>query len=388
MGNKNFQYQLFPLRQPNFNVGGTDVVPLDVLPTTLSNGLIAHLAGFIFDVSANPTISSGTASVYGQNNLVELVEFNDGLNLRARASFNEIRYREWLENGRLLLPDPDAAATTENPNFRRWLPVGPTNFAGSPSDWLIPTSCLEGGSLQFSFLSSLARYATNASTVGTVSIRVTALLAGMQNELRIPPLFEWNRIPAGQADVAIPGHALYTHLAMLDSLTSPGTAITTGDFAAVGIDTGQGSIRTQDIQAYHAAFNATMRSGHIASLYGEPRSTEDDNAKMVNSGTPTALTGATASISPIIFAPDGFRITKAAYEAGAQLRTVWTGTQTTAGLIYGRIVEQSAEAEASLAARGLDRLKRKMASRECKTLSKEPYKGTRENFLPHSYKLA
>lgn len=383
---KNFQYQLFPLRAPTFAVGGTDVVPLDVLPTTLSDGLIAHLAGFVFDVSCNPTISSGTATVYGQNNLVELVEFNDGLNLRSRASFNELRFREYLENGRLINPDPDAAATTENLQYGRFLPVGPTNMIGSPSDFVLPCAALEGGSLQFNFASALSRYSANTTAL-TVSVRVSALLVGFFNELRIPPLFEWNRIPAGQADVAVPGRALYTHLAMVDTLSTPGTAITAGDFAAVGIDTGKGSIRTQDVQAYSRAFASTMKSGHTAGLYGEPRSTEDDNTKMVNSGTPTALTPASAVLQPLIWTPEDSRITKGAYEAGSQLRTIWTGTQTTAGILYGRIIEQSGPAEAAVAARALDRLKRQAISRECKTHSKEPYKGSREGYLPHSYKL-
>lgn len=385
---KAFQAWQFPLRPPTFAVGGTDVTPLDVLPTTIGDGLVAHLIGFLFDVSTTPTISSGTADVYGQNNLVELVEFNDGLNLRSRASFNELRFREYLENGRLILPDPDAAATTESPQFRRYLPVGPMGMAGSPSDFMIPTACLEGGSLQWNFLSALSRYATNVSALASTSIRVTALLVGLRNELRIPPLFEWNRIPAGQADVAIPGHALYTHLGMVDTLTTPGTAITAGDFGTIGIDTGKGSIRNQDVQAYSAHFNALMGSGHINGLGGEPRSATDDNAKMVNSGTPTALVGASAVLQPIINTPEDSRITKGAYEAGSQLRLVWSGTQATAGLIYGRIVEQSDSAEAMLAARGLDRLKKTATERVCKTLNKGAYVGSREGFLPHAYKVA
>jgi hypothetical protein len=385
---KGFQVQLFPLRTPTFAVGGTDVTPLDVLPTTLSDGLIAHLVGFIFDVSTTPTIGGGnTASVYGQNNLVELVEFNDGLNLRCRASFNELRFREYLENGRLIMPDPDAAATGESPQYRRFLPVGPVNMAGSPSDFMLPTACLEGGSLQWNFLSADSRYSAGSPTFASTSVRVTALLVGLRNELRIPPLFEWNRIPAGQADVAIPGHSLYTHLGMVDTLSTPGTAITAGDFSSVGIDTGKGSIRSQDVQAYGAAFSAMMGSGHINGLYGEPRATQDDNTKMVNSGTPTALTAASPVLQPVIHTPPETRITKCAYEAGSQLRVVWSGSQSTAGLVYGRIVEQSDAAEAALAARGIDRLKRKPHARVCKTLSKEPYVGSREGFLPHAYKL-
>jgi hypothetical protein len=385
---KNFQVKEFPLRIPTFAVGGTDVIPLDVLPTIIDDGLIAHLVGFAFDVAANPTISSGTADVYGQNNLVELMEFNDGLNLRFRGSFNELRFREFLENGKLINADPDAAATTENPRYNRYCSVGPQNFDGSPSDFMLPCACLEGGSLTFQFLSSLARYATNASTVGTTNIKITALLAGLRNELRIPPMWEWNRIPAGQADIAVPGHALYTSLAMVSTLATPGTAWTSGQVGSIGIDTGKGSIRNQDSQNYFAAFMAQMRGGHIAGLQGEPRSTTEHNVKMVNSGTPTALVDASRVLVPVVWAPEDMRVTKCAYEAGSQLRVVWSGSQTTAGILYGRIVEQSDAAEAALAARGLDRLKRKMVSRECKTISKEPYKGSREGFLPHSYKLA
>lgn len=385
---KAFQIEPFPLRPPTFGVGATDVTPLDVLPTTLKDGLIAHLIGFVFDVSATPTISSGTADVYGQNNLVELLEFNDGLNLRSRASFNELRFREWLEAGRIINPDPDAAATTESPQYRRFLPVGPTMFAGAPSDFMLPTACLEGGSLQWNFASALTRYSTNTTALSSVSIRPTALLVGLKNEMRIPPLFEWNRIPAGQADVTIPGHSLYTHLAMVSTLATPGTAWTAGQIGAIGIDTGKGSIRNQDSQAYSAAFQSLMRAGHTTGLQGEPRAATEKTAKMVNSGTPTALTDASRVIQPVVFSPEDTRITKLSYEAGSQFRLVWSGSQTTAGLLYGRIVEQSDAAEAALAARGLDRLKKTAIARECKTLQKERYKGTRESFLPHSYKVA
>jgi hypothetical protein len=384
---KSFQTQKFPLRAASFAVGGNDVVPLDVLPPVIGDGLIAHLVGFIFDVSTTPTISSGTADVYGQNNLVELVEFNDGLNMRCRASFNELRFREYLEHGRLIMPDPDAAATTESPQYRRFMPVGPWNMYGGQSDFMIPCAALQGGSLQFNFLSALSRYSANTSALASTSIRITALLVGMRNEVRVGPIFEWNRIPAGQADVPIPGHALYTSVAMVDTLTTPGTAITTGDFAAVGIDTGKGSIRTQDVQAYSAAFSAEMRSGHINGLLGEPRSATDDNGKMVNSGTPTALVGASAVLQPLVYTPEDCRITKLAYEAGAQLRLVWTGSQSTAGLVYGRVVATPPESEAAIAARALDHLKKRAIKRSAKLVDEGGSPGDRENFLPHAYKV-
>lgn len=384
---KNFQTEKFPLKAPNFTVGGTDVIPLDVLPPIGKDGLINHLVGFLFDVSTTPTISAGTADVYGQNNLVELLEFNDGLNLRSRQSFNEMRFREYLENGRLIMPDPDAAATTESPQFRRFLPVGPMWMAGAPSDFMIPVAALAGGSLQFNFLSALSRYATNCSALTNTQIRVTALLVGLRNEVRVGPIFEWNRIPAGQADVAIPGHALYTTVAMVDTLATPGTVITAGDFASVGIDTGKGSIRNQDVQAYQAGFNAEMRSGHIAGLLGEPRSATDDNGKMVNAATPTALVGASAVLQPLIYTPEDCRITKLSYEAGSQLRLVWSGSQTSAGILYGRVVATPPETEAAIAARALDRLKKKAYARRCKTMD-DGSPGDREDYLPHSYKVA
>jgi hypothetical protein len=385
---KGLQTQLFPLRIPTFAVGGTDVVPLDILPTTLADGILAHLVGFVFDVSATPSISGGaSATVYGQNNLVELIEFNDGMNLRARASFNELRFRDWLEAGRLVHPDPDAAADAEVPQFRRSMLIGPRNFAGSPSDFMLPTACLEGASLQFNFISALTRYHANCTALASVSIRPYALLAGLDNELRNAPMFHWDRIPAGQPDIAIPGRALYTSLAMVDTLATPGTAITAGDFAQVGIDTGKGSIRNMDVQAYSAKFNAEMSSGHVNGLYGEPRSTQDDNAKMVNSATPTALAAASAVLQPVINSPPGMRITKGLYEAGAQLRLVWSGSQTTAGLIYGRILNQSSAAESMFIARGLDRLKREFKERKVKTLDKRPYSGDRAGYLPSAYKL-
>jgi hypothetical protein len=384
---KGMQLYPYPLKTPTFAVAGVDTVPLDVLPKTVQ-GRIAHLAGVSLDIQFTPTISGGaSAEKYGINNIIEGLDFFDGAGLRFQGTLNVLRWREMLEAGRVLNPDPDLVPTATPVAFRRWLNMGPQGFAGSPSDFLLPNSALENGELRFRFASATTRIHANCSAIGSVSIRPVAWLAFLDNELRIPPAHEFVQYTAGSADYPIQGRSLYTHLALVKSLTTPGTAIAAGDYTAMQLDTGAGAVNTIQLPLLTGAFYSQMNGGHLAGLSGEPYFATDDNAKQIDPTTGVAVQAADAVVQPMIWSPAASRISKLVYLAESALRVKWIGgSQTAAGLLCGRIVAQSPAAAAALAARALKSLGLAEKALKVKTLSKDGYGGPRGEFMPFCVK--
>ena len=386
---KGLQLFPYPLRAPTFAVGGVDIVSLDVLPKT-QFGRIAHLAGFSFDVRATPTISGGgTATVFGQNNLVEKIQFCDGFSLRFNGSFNTLRYREMLEFGAVEQPDPDDVATGELSVYERWLGVGPNGYAGNPSDFLFPCAALENGELRFNFLSAASRYSANASalTSSTVQIYPVAWLAFLDGELRIPPAFEFTEYTLASSDTTINGRALYTDVGIVDTLATPGTAISAGDFSAFQIDTGSGQTPQLGVSVLTKGFYSVKGSRHINGVQGEPLAATDDDSKMVNGGTPTALTGSSAVIQPLLYSPPNARISKQWAMAESGLRIKWSGSQTQAGAVVGRILAQPASQYGAIAGKALANLGLTAKDQKIKTLTKDMYRGPRGEFMPIAIKV-
>ena len=86
---KSLQPIPFPLKSPTFTAGGNDVVTLDTLPNQIFGG-IAHCIGFIFRVRMTPTFTT-SPTIYGINNIVSRLTFNNGLNNVFDGSFNTLR---------------------------------------------------------------------------------------------------------------------------------------------------------------------------------------------------------------------------------------------------------------------------------------------------------
>lgn len=383
---KGMQLIPYPLKSPTFSVGGVDTIPLDVLPKTWA-GRIAHLAAISFDCKVTATISSGTATVYGLNNIVEGLDLYDGFGFRFQGNFNNLRWKEMLEAGKPILPDPDNAATTEATQFMRWLSLGPSNYAGDPSDFIFPCAALENAEIRFRFLSALTRHSANTSAIA-VQITPIAWLAVLDGEVRIPPAHEFVQYTLGSSDTTINGRSLYTTLATVASLTTPGTAIAAGDFASFQIDTGSGSVNTVPVSSLTKGFHALKESSSLSSIAGEPGSAVDDNAKRVDGATPTAMTGADAVLQPVLYSNNaGSRISKALYMAESGLRVKWTGTRTSAGALVGRIVAQPASAYAAIASKALANLGLASKGMKIKTLTKDDYTGPRGEFMPVAVKV-
>lgn len=380
---KAFQLVPFILRPPSFTAGSQDVVTLDVLPET-SLGRIAHLAGIELDITATPTFTTAP-TVVGINNICRRLEFNDGAQPRFQGGYNTLRAFELLENGRLRLPDPDTnSASTNTFNFGRYLPMGPWGYAGDPTDFLVPCAALKTGKLEFSW-GALTDFSAD-TTVLTVTTRLIAWLAFLDKEIRIPPFYERNSFQVANADAQLPGRALYACGGLLNSNSFD--AITAGDFSEIIVGTGSGDLPGISCSSLTRAFHAQMNSGHINQINGEPRAATDDNSKIVNGGTPTALAPADNILQPWAWSPPGSRISKLALMSESSLRVRWpAGSQATGSILYGRFVAQSPNARAAIGARALQKLGMKDVRAGVKTLSKDVYTGPRDEFMPMYVKL-
>jgi len=382
MSAKGFQLVPYPLRTLNWSAGGVDNVPLDGLPTA-QFGRLCHLAGISFDCTITPTFTTAP-TVVGLNNIVSRFEMFDGNGLRFQGSFNLLRAKELLENGRLSTPDGDTNGGTGTAfQLRRWWSIGPESYVGNPSDFLFPTAALGNGQLNFNFgaLTSISA----DTTAATVTIRPVAWLALLDSEFRIPPAYEFIQYTAGAADYQIQGRALFTHLALLNSGSYD--AIATGDFASVSVDTGSGQVPTVDVATLEAAYHAHMRASQFTEVHGEPRGATDDNPVAKNSGTPTALIASSAFYNPVLWSPWGSRISKIAIAAESSLRVRWTGTQTSAAIVAGRIVAQEPSAAAALAGKALAKMGLRGKRTFVKTLTKDDYSGPRGAFMPMAVKV-
>ena len=379
---KGFQLVPYVLRTLNWQAGGTDNVPLDGLPTTYF-GRLAHLAGISFDVTATLTFTTAPTTV-GINNVVSRFEMFDGNNLRFQGSFNLLRLKELIENGKLSTPDGDTNGGTGTAfQFRRWWSIGPESYVGNPSDFLFPTAALGNGQLNFNFgaLTSISADCTAA----TVTIRPIAWLALLDSEFRIPPAYEFIQYSAGAADYQIQGRALYNSLTLLNS--SSYDAITAGDFASVQIDTGSGQVPSLDCASLEAAYHQQMRSGQFTQVHGEPRGATDDNPSIKNPASPLALVATDALFQPVLFSPVGSRISKQAVAVESALRVKWSGSQSSAAIAVGRIVAQEPSAYATVAAKALTKMGLTMKRTFIKTLTKDDYSGPRGSYMPMAVKV-
>lgn len=382
---KAFQAHPHVLRTLNWSAGGNDALSLDGLPTRVQ-GRIGHLAGFWVDVFVDPTYTTAP-TIAGINSILKSIVFYDGAAERLNCSGFDLRNFEILENGKLLIPDPPTNnASTNEVTFRRFIPVGPMGYEGNPTDFVIPCSALKSGELRFSF-GALTDYSADTTVLGSMNIRVTAMIVALDKELRLPPAFERRSFNFGTNDCMIQGRALYTSVGIMKQAN---TAFATGDLGEVSWDAGQGQTSSVICSTLTTMFHSLMEAGQLNQTLGEPRvATYDNNARSVNLGTPTALTLAEAFLQPVIFSPNGSRISKILWEATAGLRLKWSGTFATPKILSARILEQPETAYAAMGARAAQALGLGAPSgAKIKTLDKTVYKGPRGAYFPMALKYS
>jgi hypothetical protein len=367
----------FPLRSLTYAAGGNDVVTLRDLPKTYQ-GRLPHLIGIAFDVDYTPTYTTAP-TVYGANNIVKQCDFWDGNMFRFQGGFNHMRFKDRLEACGTKIADQDldtASATVRT--HKRFLAVGPTNFANWMTDFGIPTGMLENGELRIQY-GALTDVSAD-TTVLTATIRPVAICI-LRDEIGIPPAYQFINQSVTAADINISGRALYDKLALLDSATAYG-AITAGDFSNVRVDLGSGDVVPGvDASTLDLVMQYLYEAGDFAAFKGEPRNAQDDATKVANRSSPTAIVGQTADLSPILFTLRDAKISKLALaESVARIR--WTGTQSTGGLLISRILSQPPSVVLAQAGKALGKLGVNAKDMRIKTLSKKDYTGPYKEFMP------
>lgn len=376
-------FQLYPYTLPSqtYSAGTNGTQTLRDLPKQLF-GRLAHLAKITFSVVVTPTYTTAP-TVVGNNNVFTGVDFWDGSVMRFQGGFNHIRAHERINHGKIRLTDGDTdIASASARYYRRVLHVGPPQFEGSPSDWLIPTGCLENGELRYRHGALTDLSADTTAATGTV--RVVAHLA-LLDELRIPPCYTFTNQSLTAADAQLPGRALYTSLGLLNSASFD--AFTAGDLGNIRFDLGQGDIVPSVHRAdLYASFQDDFATGELSGFNGDPEAAGDDNIKIVNRGTPTALVAAPNDLQPVVWSPPGARISKLNLaESVARIR--WDGTQSTAVALLGRILPQPGTVVAAMVGKALGRLNLQAKNAEVKTLSKDKYNGPYTEFMPWKVRL-
>ena len=379
---KAFQPYLHQLRSPTFSANGQDAVSLEGMPTKIF-GRIAHLIGFMIKYVTTPTYTTAPTNI-GQHSLIRNLVFWDGVSERFNASFYDLRQFEILENGSLQTPDSQIVASLSPVTQARYLPVGPANFEGNPTDFAIPVSGLKSGELRLNF-GALTDWSADTTAQNSVGITITAVLVPIDNELRLPPAFERRTFNFGTTEAVIQAKALYTSVGIAKQSNAVFAA---GDLTSLSWDAGLGQSPTTDVASLNAVAQYFLHSTIIGQLVGEPQNATNLGMRTLNLTTPTALQASDFAIQSVIMSPVNSRITKLLCEAQSALRVRWTGSFATPKVYVSRILENPLTAYATMAARASSSLGMRVVSSRVKTLDKTDYKGPRALYMPMAAKVA
>jgi hypothetical protein len=351
------------------------------LPAMLRNE-VAHAIALVVETSTTPTFTTAP-SVIGQANALRSVQIRgDGGRVMVDAQGPDLRALEAYENsGRLVAPDPDLNGGTGSTFYDvRCIDFGPGEFLGNPSDFAMPCVLLKTGVLE-----AEAPALTDISadtTACTVVQRVYALLIGLDS-VRIPPKVETRTYTVGGNTLELGERALYTSLFMLKSAAH--AAIATGDFSALTLDDRNGNVFNNISTAIlQRAFQVQMGVGQFSPIQGEPRAATDDNSKIVNGATPTALVSPSPAYQPVLWSAPASRITKVEVEGPIKLR--WTGSQASAYIALRRIMPRGEKEATDLAVIVFNELNLKFKGGKVKTLSKLPFgRPDRIEYMPWDF---
>jgi hypothetical protein len=377
---------IIPIQLPTRTItaGSSDPVALKDVPATL-NGRLVHVLGFAIEVDFTPTTTALPTTV-GNHNILSECALWDGEANRFYGGFNHLRARERLSKARVRVADPDTdTASGSARSINKFLPFGPLH-SEYPLDWVFPAGGLLRGQIRLKY-GAVTDLAADCTAVSG-NTRVTALCV-LLDELRVPPHYEFGYTDASAKDLNIPGQCLLESLALLDS--SSFGAISAGDFSDISLNLGGGDIiGSVNAKSLAAAYEAVFAPGEVGVAgIGEPLGSLDDNAKIVNRGTPTALTAAPADLQPVWWSMPDFKISK--LEMAENIRIRWSGSQTSGVVLHGRILPMSDSTRSAIATRTVTAAGRRAPAGaggfQPKTLSKRPYRGPKAAFLPWGSKV-
>lgn len=383
------QYYMYQLPSPVYSVGGTWTQPMQQLPKQIF-GRIAHLSSILINGTFTPTFTT-QPTVYGNQNIITRCDFYDGQTLRFQGGFNVLRQKERLHSGGTRLADTDQNITSAGARFiTHIIHLGPPNMSGYPSDYVLPVGMLQSGELRFNY-GNLPDLSADTTAL-TASFRIVCKLV-LLDELRIPPIYQFQYQSFNAQDFIVSGRALYTEMAIVPPSNPQFSGTQTfaaGDLNNITLDMGEGNlintIRAQDLwQSYNDDFGR----GDLLGLQGEPAGANDVNGKTVNHSSPTAIAPTAADLQPVLWVPPDGRISKC-FAAQSQARLRWDGSKTSGQVLFGRHLSQPPTLVAQNIQRALAGTGQSLKSFAVRTLSKKPYPddGPFREFMPWKVKLS
>jgi hypothetical protein len=381
---KEYQPYYQQLADLAFTIGTTQtaqVVQLKELEKKLyQESEIANLIGFVLEVTLTPTFTTAPTLI-GHNNALASIQLYDGADMLFDGQGNDLRMFETLENGKTVQGEA-ITQTSTNPRFwSRFLPVGPMNLAGSPSDYMVPCAELaEGGYLRItpSVLTDISADTTAAS----MTVRVLACLAPSGNELRVGPKYQRLVRANSGSGFQIGDEALYAYVGATNASYA---AFAANAFGKVTIRTTKRGryVNNVDAELLARAFNAGWRPGSMDQVMGETRDATFDVApRIVNFSSATALGPATPALQPFIWAPKDARLSKlkARVDPNDAMTIEFSGAQGASGNhVFGRFLPHTGDSIQRRVRKAAGVLGLSTGQPQPKTLSKRAAKPTAQS---------
>lgn len=361
-----------------------DITPLKELPPEILGGLFAHLVKIIFSVTLTPTHTTAPTTV-GVNNLFEKMDLYDGRVNRFTGGFNEMRMFERLPLGKNVFPDADTDTASGTARyFYRELDLGHAAFRGNPTDFMLPVGALRQGKLAHT--TGVLTDISADCTAYTATVQPLAVLAGLSGEIRIPPHVERFTQDINAKDFPIQGDSAYLELALAKASTYD--AFSAGDVGNVKLDFGFGADEELSAEDLHTVYWSFVRPGDVGGFRGEPQAASEDNHKIVNRASPTALAAGQQDLNVMYFSPPGSKLSKARV-AGESLRIRYDGSDSSLLLLGTRVLRQPPTVSARIgrdAARAVGIKSIQPEEIVAKGLKGRPYTGPLADFFPHTIK--
>lgn len=379
---KSAQLLSWNLPSKTIAAGQSDTIEGKLLPKMLF-GMVMHLSKISATAEFAPTYTTAPTTV-GNNNVYTRFDFFDGNINRFTGGWNHLRMFERLISGRNRTADADTdLASASTRVVRRTLHMGPPNYAGAPVDFAIPCGMLETAELRTQ-VGALTDISAD-TTVLTGTTRYVAGLVGL-GKVRIPPVYERKYASLTGSDGQLQGRSAYDVVALLNSGSFD--AISAGDFDSISLDLGQGyvvpAINARDLTSQYMDDKDV---GDFNSIMGQPQGAGDDNAKMVNRASPTAIAAQTADLQPVLWTQRDQMLTKLNV-AETSARIFWGGSQSTGIVLTGRFLPQSQAMVGAAIAKAFSKLPFKPSKTRPSTLSKKPYMGPFVEFMPWDVDVA
>jgi hypothetical protein len=342
---------------------------------------VPHAIALFYTQDLDPTFTTAPTQV-GNAAAVNRILFKaEDARVMFDLSGPDIRALEAYEGGgQAADADPDLdSASTNNFYSSRWLSFGPEGYQGNPSDFAIALAALENSSIEET-VGPLTDVSAD-TTAATVRTRKYFAVVGLP-EVRIAPKVEKKSWDGAGNKLEVAQRAKVCSLLMLDS--SAHGAIGGTDFTSLTLDDPKGNwFNGIDTEVLTAMYRMQMSHGQIGMIQGEPQAATDDNAKVKNGATPTALTAAVAALQPVVWSPNGMRLTKVQVHAPFILK--WTGGQATSYILAVMVLPRAEGEARGLAERVFRVAGLPFKGGKAKTLSKKPYVGPDVEFMPMQY---